>query len=165
VASADYGIGKLDTQIARYGRGENINMSLNASEVKQFEDMYGAVISGRRMNNLDDVGAYLQDYKDLYSQIKKQRGYIAKSERFKKRSSQEIVEEVTDELVAAGMEPRDLAELAKASRADVLDFIEGIPGLEPHALVDMPPGASYYGAVLNPDALNMLNMVGDNLVR
>jgi hypothetical protein len=163
--SGPHGKGKLDTYIARYGRGNatDINMNLERGEARGFEDVYGASLGGREVQSLDDIQAYLQQYRDLRTEITKRQFQVDEAGRFKNKSSREIVDEVRPSLVEVGMDDADIEQLAQAARPDVLEFIEslGLPGLGPPPNVNLQKGSSYYGIVLNPDALNMLNLVGD----
>lgn len=66
VAKAAGGFPKIDQLIARYMRQGIVNVPEN-----MFEDLYGATVAGRRLENSSDVERFLQEYYDLGQQAKR----------------------------------------------------------------------------------------------
>lgn len=130
-ATAGYGLGKIDSYVMKYSRDGLVNLNLNKGELKAFEDLYGTTVNGRRIENIDDVRNFLQEYVDLSERVKAGDATVDKTKQFAKMSTGEIVKSTRDELAAAGFSEAEIADLAKGPRRSALDIVASVRGDTP----------------------------------
>lgn len=130
------GIGSLEALSRRYSSGGVVNLNLNSGEIKQFEDMYGTVVGGFPINNIDDVRSFFQQYIDLNRRIKDADVVVGSSKQFSRMKGSSILAQTKQEFIDAGFSDSEIRDLAKDAdtadgRRSILDLLASIRGDTP----------------------------------
>jgi hypothetical protein len=152
----------IDTYVMRHGQGGVVNLNLDKGELRDFDDLFGQSIMGQRIDNIDDVQRFLQQYQDLGKQIDSLQGTVSKSKTFAKMSVPEIIADTRRQLLDAGFSDAEITALAKQNRRSVLDIVESVRGEKPDDINMVAydfavPSASHLLGVESDDSLRSKN--------